>query len=358
MIVNSTGRRRSFDGNASKKSGSLISPGALTEPPIINTASAPLLPSPQEKEPAKPFFPPPRLALQDESGGDVSVGALPLGARVWLVFHDPSCSRIAYIWFVVMMVVVVVSVCAFVTGTMPENTFVESDSSRCPDGPSILANCLSCFEGVDGPKVVMSHYCAACEAPGSKVQVCAPSAKPVYRYIERYCIYFFTADYVAKLLTVGFARSALWRPGSDYGFPARTFMYMAQPLNVVDMLATAPYWVELLFGSGVQLGFVRVLRLARVLRILKLGKNSSGVQMISNTISRSMPALGMLSFYIVVGVVLFGSVIYMAEGGTYIYDANVCPEIASHRCYARPNNYLLGKLEPSPFYSIPMSFYW
>ena len=244
---------------------------------------------------------------------------------------------------------------------MPENTYVESDPGKCLDGV-VAANCRACFDQLDDSsfvKVVAAHYCGKCDAPDSVLSVCAPTSKPVYQTIESICIYFFTVDYLAKFFTVGFAASSLWMPGTNYkGFPLRTFKYLSQPLNVVDLLATAPYWIELFAGSSVQLGFVRVLRLARVLRILKLGKNSTGVKVIGNTVARSIPALGILSFYIVIGVVLFGSVIYMAEVGTYVYDADVCPDYSSYRCYARANNYLLGKLEPSPFFSIPMSFYW
>jgi hypothetical protein len=263
-------------------------------------------------------------------------------------------------WFSLKMIVVLVSVCAFVTGTMPENSYVEEDSSKCLEG-TVDANCRACFDESEEPytKIITTHYCEKCDTPDFHVRVCTPSSKPVYRTIESICIYFFTFDYLAKFFTVGFAPSSMWSPGSNYkSFPLRTFYYLSQPLNIVDLLATAPYWIELGFGSSVQLGFVRVLRLARVLRILKFGENSAGVKVISNTVSRSIPALVILSFYIVIGVVLFGSIIYMAELGTYVYDANICPDSTSYRCYARENNYLLGKLEPSPFYSIPMSFYW
>jgi len=53
-----------------------------------------------------------------------------------------------------------------------------------------------------------------------------------------------------------------------------------------------------------------------------------------------------------IGVVLFGSIIFFVEGGTF-KQSDLCPE----GCYHRMNMYT-GQDEISPFISIPYSFYW
>lgn len=58
----------------------------------------------------------------------------------------------------------------------------------------------------------------------------------------------------------------------------RTYKYAVGALNLVDLIAIIPFWVELLLDTGSPLGFVRVLRLARVFRIFKLGKYNEGMR--------------------------------------------------------------------------------
>lgn len=98
----------------------------------------------------------------------------------------------------------------------------------------------------------------------------------------------------------------------------KTFMYGCKVLNVIDLVAILPFYVELIVGSGNgSLSVVRVLRLARVFRIFKMGKGSSGVQMLGKTIWESVPALSLLFFFIVLGVILFGAIVFFLEAGDY-----------------------------------------
>ena len=86
----------------------------------------------------------------------------------------------------------------------------------------------------------------------------------------------------------------------------------------VDFIAVLPLWVELILATSYgQLGFLRVLRLSRVFRIFKLGKYNRGLQLIGRVMAESTHALGMLIFLLMIGMVLFGSALYFAEGGVY-----------------------------------------
>jgi hypothetical protein len=95
--------------------------------------------------------------------------------------------------------------------------------------------------------------------------------------------------------------------------------YALQPLNVVDLLAIAPFYIEKAMGGGggSELAVVRVLRLARVLRIFKMGKHSKGMTMMGRVLVMSVPAMNILLFYSVLVVVLFGSLFYFTEGTRY-----------------------------------------
>ena len=103
-----------------------------------------------------------------------------------------------------------------------------------------------------------------------------------------------------------------------YSGTYKTYKYGIKILNVIDLVAILPFYIEMLMGGGnSSLSVVRVLRLARVFRIFKMGKGSSGVQMLGKTILISLPALSLLFFFISLGVILFGAIIYFLEGGDF-----------------------------------------
>lgn len=77
----------------------------------------------------------------------------------------------------------------------------------------------------------------------------------------------------------------------------KVWMFVKQPMNIIDILAVAPFYIELLLaddGSG--LVALRVLRLCRLLRVLKLNKYNAAFGIFFSTLVRSMPALSVLLF--------------------------------------------------------------
>jgi len=87
-------------------------------------------------------------------------------------------------------------------------------------------------------------------------------------------------------------------------------------MNLVDLIAIAPYFIN--FGyrkgeKGMSLAILRVIRLVRVFRIFKLSRHSKGLQILGRTLKASMRELGLLIFFLFIGVVLFSSAVYFAE---------------------------------------------
>ncbi|KAI8497152.1 potassium channel [Branchiostoma belcheri] len=109
-------------------------------------------------------------------------------------------------------------------------------------------------------------------------------------------------------------------------------------LNIIDLLSIVPYFVDVTVmltsrpdAQGHTLVHtLRVVRLARVFRILKVARHSRGMQVLGKTFKASWKELGLLLFFLLVGIVLFSSAIYFVE-----YD-----------------------LENSHFKSIPSAFWW
>jgi len=153
------------------------------------------------------------------------------------------------------------------------------------------------------------------------------------------------------------SRSATFSPESiaalhrhDGHAAVKIWKFVKDPFNIVDLVAIVPFYVNLFVSNGASSGFavLRVLRLARVMRIFKLGKYSNGMQTFIKVMKKSASALYMLFFLVVIAVVFFGSLIYFCEQGEYDEETGK---------YMRPDKLGTGE-EESPFTSIPASFWW
>ena len=61
------------------------------------------------------------------------------------------------------------------------------------------------------------------------------------------------------------------------------------------------------------LSVLRVVRLVRVFRVFKLSRHSIGLQILGHTLRASVSELGMLVFFVLLGIILFSSAIFYAE---------------------------------------------
>lgn len=92
-------------------------------------------------------------------------------------------------------------------------------------------------------------------------------------------------------------------------------------MNIIDFSAILPFFVTL--GTelaknndaspATSLAIIRVIRLVRVFRIFKLSRHSKGLQILGQTLRASMRELGLLIFFLFIGVILFSSAVYFAE---------------------------------------------
>ena len=129
----------------------------------------------------------------------------------------------------------------------------------------------------------------------------------------------------------------------------KTSVFVTDPLNLIDLIAILPFYITLVGGAGAGgLAVLRVLRLSRVFRVLKLGKYSRSLHAFARVIRKSFNALAVLVLFMLLTMVLCGSLIYFAERGEF--DSTTGK-------YMRPNIMNNG-LEETPFKSIPFGFWW
>lgn len=125
---------------------------------------------------------------------------------------------------------------------------------------------------------------------------------PIFEAIEAICIFWFTIEFVLRLVS-----------------SPNIIKFLKGPLNIIDLISILPYYVTLLFTNQnyVNLNNARriltLFRVLRILRIFKLARHSTGLQSLGYTLQRSNKELGLLMMFLTIAVLLFSSLIYFAE---------------------------------------------
>ena len=116
----------------------------------------------------------------------------------------------------------------------------------------------------------------------------------------------------------------------------RPWVYAITILNLIDLLAILPFWIELILvttsgsGAGVSgIAVVRVLRLARILRLFKLAKNSEQLKLVTTALGRAREGITLLLFLFTLAAVFYASLVFFSESaycdvdpttGLYVYN--------------------------------------
>ncbi|XP_038623875.1 potassium voltage-gated channel subfamily A member 5-like [Tachyglossus aculeatus] len=223
--------------------------------------------------------------------------ARPLQRQVWLLFEYPESSGPARGIAMVSILVILTSIVTFCLETLPQ--FRDEGE---PPGPPPGANATP--GGLLLPP----------DRPGPPL----PSllADPFF-LVETTCVVWFSFELVARFSAC----------------PSKAD-FSRDVMNVIDVMAIFPYFITLgtelgqppparpqSSGGGpngqpqqaMSLAILRVIRLVRVFRIFKLSRHSKGLQILGQTLKASMRELGLLIFFLFIGVVLFSSAVYFAE---------------------------------------------
>lgn len=97
--------------------------------------------------------------------------------------------------------------------------------------------------------------------------------------------------------------------------------FMKSFLNVLDFVAVAPFFINLMFqddnknSSSTSFAVLRIVRLVRVFRIFKLSRHFTGLQVLGKTFRASVQEFFLLIFFMGIALVLFSSGVYFAEQG-------------------------------------------
>ncbi|XP_004484075.1 potassium voltage-gated channel subfamily A member 10 [Dasypus novemcinctus] len=197
--------------------------------------------------------------------------------QFWLLFEYPESSNAARGVAVVSVLVVVISITIFCLETLPE--FREDRELKVVRDP-----------GLNASRTVLSQTLFT---------------DPFFM-VESTCIMWFTFELALRFVVC----------------PSKADFFR-NIMNIIDIISIIPYFATLITElvqeteptaqQNMSLAILRIIRLVRVFRIFKLSRHSKGLQILGQTLKASMRELGLLIFFLFIGVILFSSAVYFAE---------------------------------------------
>ncbi|XP_077399410.1 potassium voltage-gated channel subfamily A member 1-like isoform X2 [Vanacampus margaritifer] len=204
--------------------------------------------------------------------------------QIWLLFEHPESSGPARGIAIVSVMVILISIVIFCLETLPE---LKEDAGE------------------------RRRVAVAAAGNGTASRRTDILTDPFFM-VETLCIIWFSFELLVRF----------------FACPSKT-AFFRNMMNSIDVVAIIPYFITLgteladdsddkdsKGGGGEQatsLAILRVIRLVRVFRIFKLSRHSKGLQILGQTLKASMRELGLLIFFLFIGVILFSSAVYFAE---------------------------------------------
>ncbi|XP_075878679.1 potassium voltage-gated channel subfamily A member 2b [Nelusetta ayraudi] len=201
--------------------------------------------------------------------------------QVWLLFEYPESSGPARIIAIISVMVILISIVSFCLETLP--VFRNDDEAKYSFPFDPASNVTAVYDG--------SLY----------------FTDPFF-IVETLCIIWFSFEFLVRF----------------FACPSKAGFF-GNIMNIIDIVAIIPYFITLgtelaerpedsqAGQQAMSLAILRVIRLVRVFRIFKLSRHSKGLQILGQTLKASMRELGLLIFFLFIGVILFSSAVYFAE---------------------------------------------
>ncbi|XP_072306169.1 voltage-gated potassium channel KCNC4 isoform X1 [Eucyclogobius newberryi] len=219
--------------------------------------------------------------------------------KIWALFDDPYTSRAAKVVALTSLLFILVSITTFCLET--HQAFIEIKTIT--------------------EQVVRDNVTV-------EVERHEVITNPALTVVEGVCVVWFTFEFLVRII-----------------FCPNKLLFVKKTLNIIDFVAILPFYLEMVL-SGLSskmandiLGFLRVVRFVRILRIFKLTRHFVGLRVLGHTLRASINEFLLLVIFLALGVLIFATMIYYAE-----------------RIGAHPND-PTGHHHTN-FKNIPISFWW
>ncbi|XP_060563001.1 potassium voltage-gated channel subfamily C member 3-like [Ruditapes philippinarum] len=209
--------------------------------------------------------------------------------RIWNFLNNPDISLQAKLFGFVSLLFVILSIFSFVAGTTPSFQNIEIAQST-----GVIAN-------------ITNNETTPNITTGSTDSASGRSSKnthPALYIIDIICLVYFTIEYILRFV-----------------FAPKKLQFMTSLMGVIDLIAILPDYIEMIVyaanpdisSSSSVVGFITIFRIVRVLRIFRLIKHVPGLWILVYTLKASIGELVLLTCFMLVGILLFSSLIYFVE---------------------------------------------
>lgn len=128
----------------------------------------------------------------------------------------------------------------------------------------------------------------------------ATNAHDAFFYVECVCNAWFTFEILVRFIT-----------------SPNKCDFIKASVNIIDYIATFSFYIDLAlqkFASNLEnADILEFFSIIRIMRLFKLTRHSSGLKILMQTFRASAKELTLLVFFLVLGIVIFASLIYYAE---------------------------------------------
>ncbi|XP_023031758.1 potassium voltage-gated channel protein Shaw isoform X2 [Drosophila willistoni] len=193
--------------------------------------------------------------------------------RIWSLFDEPYSSNAAKTIGVVSVFFICISILSFCLKTHPDM------------------------------RVPIVHNITVKTANGSSAWVLEKvetNAHIAFFYIECVCNAWFTFEILVRFIS-----------------SPNKCEFIKSSVNIIDYIATLSFYIDLVlqrFGSHLEnADILEFFSIIRIMRLFKLTRHSSGLKILIQTFRASAKELTLLVFFLVLGIVIFASLVYYAE---------------------------------------------
>jgi hypothetical protein len=258
--------------------------------------------------------------------------------------------------------------------SIPERTFITLEDPNSSFLSKVIARFLTLailLSTVGFVLATTAHFATSEENPTAPGEWLEPRPLPALHVIETTCIIIFTLEYLLRFITSPFTRTELidydklldlitddepifWR--GPFG---RLYNFVFNVSNIIDLVAIIPYYIELSSGSTANrpsgLVVLRAVRLARIFRVIRVAKYGEAMSVVVKALKASSQVLWVLCLNLLLGVVIFSAIMYNAESSRWNPQERIYERVKT-RIWI--DDEWRDQWEPTPFHSIPATFWW
>ncbi|CAG0883006.1 unnamed protein product, partial [Darwinula stevensoni] len=134
--------------------------------------------------------------------------------------------------------------------------------------------------------------------------------------------------------------------------------FVRSSVNIIDYVATLSFYIDLVlqkYASHLEnADILEFFSIIRIMRLFKLTRHSSGLKILMQTFRASAKELTLLVFFLVLGIVIFASLVYYAER----IQASLCVYVAGGGWWFVYSRYAQQANPQNDFNSIPEGLWW